>query len=92
MPILDVAVDQLKKWVYPYTLVINGYTDDKGTAEYNQKLSERRANSVLNYFASKGIASTKMKAFGYGLLDPIASNATDEGRALNRRVELDLLQ
>ena len=91
-PILDVAVDQLKKWIYPYTLVINGYTDDKGTAEYNQKLSERRANSVLDYFASKGIASTKMKALGYGLMDPIASNATEEGRALNRRVELDLLQ
>jgi len=91
-PILDEAVDQLKKWVYPFKLVINGYTDDKGTAEYNQKLSERRANSVLDYFAAKGIASSKMKAVGYGLKDPIASNKTEDGRALNRRVELDLLQ
>jgi OmpA-OmpF porin, OOP family len=92
-PILDEAVDQLKKWVYPnYKLVINGYTDAQGTAAYNMKLSERRANSVLDYFASKGIASYKMKAVGYGLNDPIADNKTEEGRALNRRVELDLLQ
>ncbi len=91
-PILDEAVDQLKKWVYPFKLVINGHTDDKGAADYNQKLSERRAKSVLDYFAAKGIASAKMKAVGYGLKDPIASNKTEEGRALNRRVELDLLQ
>lgn len=91
-PILDEAVNELKKWVYPFKLVINGHTDDKGTADYNQKLSEKRANSVLDYFAAKGIASTKMKAVGYGFKDPIASNKTEEGRALNRRVELDLLQ
>ena len=67
-------------------------TANSGTAEYNQKLSERPANSVLDYFASKGIASSKMKALGYGFYDPIADNKTEEGRALNRRVELDLLQ
>jgi OmpA-OmpF porin, OOP family len=91
-PILDEAVAQLKKWIYPYQLVISGHTDDKGTAEYNQKLSERRANAVLEYFAAKGIPSGKMKAVGYGFKQPIASNKTEEGRALNRRVELDLLQ
>jgi OmpA-OmpF porin, OOP family len=92
-PILDEAVDQLKKWVYPnYKLVINGHTDAQGTSEYNVKLSERRAQSVLDYFASKGIPSSKMKPFGYGFKVPIADNKTEEGRALNRRVELDLLQ
>jgi OmpA-OmpF porin, OOP family len=91
-PILDEAVDQLKKWIYPFKLLINGHTDDKGTAEYNQKLSEKRAKSVLDYFAAKGIPSTKMQAVGYGFKQPIASNKTEEGRALNRRVELDLLQ
>jgi OOP family OmpA-OmpF porin len=91
-PILDEAVDQLKKWVYPFKLVITGNTDDKGTAEYNQKLSEKRANSVLDYFAANGISSSKMKAVGQGFNVPMASNKTEEGRALNRRVELDLLQ
>jgi OmpA-OmpF porin, OOP family len=92
-PILDEAVSQLKKWYYPnFKLVINGYTDDKGAAEYNQKLSERRANAVLDYFVAKGIPSGKMKAVGHGLKDPIADNKTEDGRALNRRVELDFLQ
>lgn len=92
-PILDDAVSQLKKWVWPdYKLVINGHTDSVGKPEYNMKLSERRAKSILDYFAAKGIASNKMKAVGHGQKDPIADNKTDEGRALNRRVELDLLQ
>jgi OOP family OmpA-OmpF porin len=91
-PILDEAVDQLKQWVYPFKLVITGNTDDQGTAEYNQKLSEKRANSVLEYFAAKGIPAAKMKAVGQGFKVPIASNKTEEGRAINRRVELDLLQ
>jgi len=91
-PILDEAVDQLKQWVYPFKLVITGNTDDQSTAEYNQKLSEKRANSVLEYFAAKGIAAAKMKAVGQGFNVPIASNKTEEGRAINRRVELDLLQ
>ncbi|MHC1741574.1 MAG: OmpA family protein [Syntrophobacteraceae bacterium] len=91
-PILDEAVDQLKKWIYQYKLVITGHTDDQGTADYNQKLSERRANSVMEYFVKKGIPAASMKAVGQGFKVPIASNKTEEGRALNRRVELDLLQ
>lgn len=91
-PILDEAVDQLRKWIYPYKLMITGHTDDQGTADYNQKLSERRANSVMEYFVKKGIPAANMKAVGQGFKVPIASNKTEEGRALNRRVELDLLQ
>jgi OmpA-OmpF porin, OOP family len=92
-PILDEAVSQLKKWVWPdYKLVINGHTDSVGKPEYNMKLSERRAVSIRDYFASKGIPLSKMQTVGHGPKDPIADNKTEDGRALNRRVELDLLQ
>jgi OmpA-OmpF porin, OOP family len=92
-PILDEAVSQLKKWVWPdFKLVISGHTDSTGKPEYNLKLSERRANSIKAYFASKGLPSGKMKTVGYGEKVPIADNKTEDGRALNRRVELDLLQ
>jgi OmpA-OmpF porin, OOP family len=90
-PVLDEGVDILK--ANPdVKVVIKGYTDSIGTAEYNQKLSERRAQSVLDYFASKGIAKNRMQAVGYGLKDPIANNKTKDGRALNRRVELQVVQ
>ncbi|WKS94676.1 OmpA family protein [Riemerella columbina] len=66
---------------------IYGYTDSKGSDDYNLKLSDRRANAVVAYLASKGIAKSRMKAKGMGEAEPIASNDTDAGRAQNRRVE-----
>ena len=66
---------------------IYGHTDSKGTDEYNQKLSERRANSVKSYLLSKGIAASRMIAMGIGEAEPVATNDTDAGRAQNRRVE-----
>ncbi len=66
---------------------VYGYTDSKGSDEYNQKLSERRANSVITYLVTKGIAQTRLFAMGMGEKDPVGDNATDEGRAQNRRVE-----
>lgn len=68
---------------------IEGHTDSQGSAEYNQRLSQERAQSVANYLASRGVSSSNMRAVGYGEEQPIASNDTDEGRAQNRRVELD---
>jgi len=65
-----------------------GYTDSTGPAKYNQGLSERRAKSVYDYFVSKGIAADRLTTKGYGEERPVASNATREGRAKNRRVEL----
>ena len=67
---------------------IEGNTDNIGTAKYNMGLSERRANSVMEYLVNAGINKNRLSAVGYGFSKPIATNATDAGRALNRRVEL----
>ena len=73
---------------YPDTnIVIYGYTDNKGKLEFNQALSEQRANSVKSYLISKGIAAARFTATGMGIADPIATNETLEGRSQNRRVE-----
>ena len=69
-------------------LIITGYTDSIGPEEYNQGLSERRANAAKEYLVSKGVAADRLKAMGYGETRPIASNDTKEGRAQNRRIEL----
>lgn len=69
---------------------IDGHTDGKGSVPYNQKLSERRAASVVQYLSSRGIDAGRMTAKGFGKSMPVADNATDEGRELNRRVELKI--
>ena len=74
-------------------LRISGHTDSSGGAAYNQALSERRAQAVANYLVEKGkISSSRVKAVGYGKRRPVASNATEEGRQQNRRVEIDILK
>ncbi len=76
---------------YKSTLVtVAGYTDSTGSADYNQKLSERRATTVALYLQSKGVAQQRLAAIGHGETHPVASNATAEGRAKNRRVEITL--
>jgi outer membrane protein OmpA-like peptidoglycan-associated protein len=70
---------------------ISGHTDNKGSASYNQTLSENRAKSVVDYLISKGIAKERLEFKGYGLSQPIAGNETDEGRQLNRRTEFKIL-
>jgi OmpA-OmpF porin, OOP family len=67
---------------------IDGYTDSVGTAAYNRQLSQRRAQSVLQYLKSHGMRSQSFNAQGHGPADPVASNANAEGRAQNRRVEI----
>jgi len=67
---------------------IAGHTDSTGSAASNQTLSENRAHAVRSYLASRGVAPERMYAVGYGQSRPIASNATDYGRAQNRRVEI----
>ena len=67
---------------------ISSHTDSKGSDEYNFKLSDNRARSVMEYIVSKGIAANRITSQGFGETKPIATNDTDEGRQLNRRVEL----
>jgi len=70
---------------------ISGHTDNVGSDDLNKKLSENRAKSVVEYIASKGIGIERMVYKGYGKDRPVASNDTKEGKALNRRVEFDIL-
>ena len=81
------VADFMKK--YPKTTaVIEGHTDNVYTPEYNQKLSEARANSVRLYLINHfGVKASRLSAVGYGLTKPIASNSTEEGRQKNRRVQ-----
>lgn len=71
-------------------VAIEGHTDSVGSDDYNQQLSERRAQAVRDYFVQQGINSAAVEARGYGKTEPIASNDTPEGRQQNRRVELIL--
>ena len=65
-----------------------GYTDNTGSQQLNERLSLQRAESVVNYLVSDGVRSSRVSAKGFGWNDPVASNATPEGRAQNRRVEI----
>jgi len=95
--VLDEAVRIMKERP-DMKVMIEGHTDSKGTDAYNQKLSERRAQAVFNYFVAKGISSSRMQTIGYGETRPIASNTkpngsdNPEGRAINRRVELKVMK
>jgi outer membrane protein OmpA-like peptidoglycan-associated protein len=88
-PTLNSVALVLKK--YNRTLVdVNGHTDSTGDDNYNFQLSERRALSVANYLGSKGNDPRRFSVLGFGERQPIASNATEAGRAQNRRVEIEL--
>ncbi len=78
----------LKSLLNESNIEIEGHTDNVGTAEFNQRLSEQRANAVLQYLVDRGVAAKQLKSIGYGLTRPVADNSTDEGKAKNRRVEL----
>ena len=71
-------------------VIVEGYTDSKGSAAYNQGLSERRANAVKNALVRAGVDPSRIVAQGYGKEYPVASNATNSGRAQNRRVEVTI--
>ena len=69
---------------------IAGYTDNRGSAEYNQKLSERRAKAVYEQLIKDGVSADRLTYVGYGEADPVATNKTPEGRRANRRIEAHL--
>jgi OmpA-OmpF porin, OOP family len=87
-----------KVWVAATTLnryprrnvEVIGYTDSSGTDEHNQWLSERRATAVTEALVRDGVSARRITTRGYGAANPVASNATAEGRAQNRRVEIIL--
>ena len=74
---------------YPESnVLIVGHTDSVGTADYNRRLSERRAAAAADFLASQGVARSRLQTRGLGEDEPVASNATDSGRGQNRRVEV----
>jgi OOP family OmpA-OmpF porin len=88
---LDKELVQLLKDNPQLIIEIGSHTDDVGSNEYNQKLSQQRAESVVNYLIANGIPKEKMLARGYGESKPIAPNTTPEGRQKNRRTEFKII-
>ncbi|MBS1239566.1 MAG: OmpA family protein [Proteobacteria bacterium] len=76
---------------YPNSLIdVMGHTDSTGSDAYNEDLSKRRADAVADYLVLRGVSRARIATIGYGERYPVADNATDEGRARNRRVELKI--
>ncbi|PWR17578.1 OmpA family protein [Zavarzinia aquatilis] len=74
---------------YPQSLIdVVGHTDNVGSDQMNQQLSERRASAVASYFMSRGVVAQRLNAYGLGETQPVADNSTDFGRQQNRRVEV----
>ncbi len=86
-PTLDKVANVLAEYNQTYVDVL-GHTDSTGSDAYNMTLSQRRADSVANYLAGRGVQRARMGAQGLGETQPIATNDTPAGRALNRRVEI----
>lgn len=89
-PVLNSVAKVLKKYSNS-TVMVMGYTDSTGTVAYNQSLSQQRAQSVASYLMGQGVKSSRFEVMGMGISNPIASNATAEGRAQNRRVEIKII-
>ena len=89
-PTLDLIADVLRSDEH-LKLMIYAHCDDVGSDEYNLALSQRRAKSVSDYLAAEGVLPPSIRYHGFGSSKPIASNATEEGRAKNRRVEFHIM-
>lgn len=89
-PVLDSVAQVLYKFT-DTNLVVTGHTDSTGAKDYNYSLSNRRATSVANYLATRGVTQSRLISQGMGPDQPIASNDSEAGRAQNRRVELQIV-
>ena len=89
--VLDGIVEQLNK-NKSIKLEVRGHTDSRGSDEYNKKLSERRADAVVEYMIKRGISPERLTAVGMGEEKPVADNSTPEGRSKNRRTEFFIIQ
>jgi OOP family OmpA-OmpF porin len=87
--ILDAAIETLGENPEVRVTIV-GHTDNIGPKDYNQGLSERRAETVLRYLTQGGVAASQLDSEGEGKANPVADNATRDGRAQNRRVELNI--
>jgi len=87
---LDNLVGQIKSLALE-VIIATGHTDSVGTDAYNQKLSVRRADAVKKHLVSKGIAANRIQIEGKGESQPVADNKTDDGRAKNRRVQIEVI-
>ncbi len=85
---IDEAITKMKQ-VDVEMVIATGHTDSIGTDAYNQKLSERRATTVKEYMVSQGIPAAKITTLGKGETQPVATNKTKDGRAKNRRVDIE---
>lgn len=91
-PLLDEIARTLKARADVRAVALTGYADDRGTPAYNAALSRRRAESVKTALVNRGVEARRLRVKARGLADPRATNATDEGRAQNRRVEFDVVE
>jgi outer membrane protein OmpA-like peptidoglycan-associated protein len=88
------ALDSVAQVLYKYKdtrLIVHGHTDSTGSSDYNYNLSNRRASSVSNYLATRGVDQGRLISQGMGPSQPIASNDNESGRSQNRRVELQIV-
>jgi len=85
---LEVIAETIRKSPRAYTVHVVGHTDDSGNRDYNERLAESRARSVSSYLASRGISSDQIQVTSHASRRPLATNATPEGRQLNRRVDV----
>jgi OOP family OmpA-OmpF porin len=91
MATLDFAAESLRECPNVRTAA-EGHTDSVGNDAYNQSLSQRRAESVRDYLTSQGVLPDRLQARGYGESRPVADNSSEDGRAQNRRVELNPIE
>lgn len=90
-PVARANIESLSKILNKYQdtdILVEGDTDNEGSDQYNQALSERRAQSVANHLKGQGVAGSRISTVGLGELNPVASNETAAGRRQNRRVEI----
>jgi outer membrane protein OmpA-like peptidoglycan-associated protein len=85
---LETLAESIKKNPAAKIVHIQGHTDDTNTPEYNKRIAESRARTVASYFTGKGLPLDQIRVESYGSTRPVASNSTEEGRQLNRRVEV----
>ncbi|MDZ4784948.1 MAG: OmpA family protein [bacterium] len=85
---LETISNSIKASPYAYTINVVGHTDDSGNVEYNDRLAESRARNISATLIAKGISADQISVTSYGALRPIASNNTEAGRQLNRRVDI----